>query len=137
MLALHPHFSIVKACSLVGLGRKIVSIPASPENELAFDLDALKQQLEKDKKEGRGSIVVVGLGEVNTGGFPGNLSAVAELCKAYRGWLHVDAGMSSLFSCLYPARKLTSAFGGFAAAVPELAHLCAGMELADSMTLDG
>lgn len=104
MLALHPHFSIVKACSLVGLGRKIVTIPAAADNELAFDLEALKQQLEKDKQEGRGSIVVVGLGEVNTGGFPGNLPAVAELCKAYGGWLHVDAGTFPSLALLNPAR---------------------------------
>lgn len=97
MLALHPHFSIVKACSLVGLGRKIVTIPPTPENELAFDLNALKTQFTKDKKEGKGSIVVIGLGEVNTGGFPGNLTQVAELCKEYGTWLHVDAGESTEF----------------------------------------
>lgn len=70
-------------------------IPAELDNELAFDLSALKQQLEKDKAAKRGSIVVIGLGEVNTGGFPGNLPQVAELCKQYGAWLHVDAGKLS------------------------------------------
>lgn len=47
-------------------------------------------------------------------------------------------GCTLMLVSLHSVRhQLTSAFGGFAAAVPELKHLCEGMDQADSITLDG
>ncbi|GFZ49126.1 hypothetical protein JCM24511_06876 [Saitozyma sp. JCM 24511] len=123
ILTLHPHFSILKAAALVGLGggpRVVHALPSSAGDELAFDLPALKARLEEERAVGRGVIVCYGLGEVNTGGFGTGLVDVAKLCKENGAWLHVDA-----------------AFGGFAGIVPELKHLVEGMDLADSLTLDG
>ncbi|BEI81716.1 hypothetical protein CcaverHIS002_0208760 [Cutaneotrichosporon cavernicola] len=123
VLGLHPHWSIKKAAALVGLGNGpsvFHSLPADPEDELEIDLSALRGRLLAERSIGRGVIVTYGLGEVNTGGFGRGLPKVAELCRHYGAWLHVDA-----------------AFGGFAGAVPELRHLVDGMDMADSLTLDG
>lgn len=123
LLALHPHYSILKAAALVGIGagpNVVHSLAACPDDELAVDLQDLKRQLAEHSNVGRGVIVSYGPGEVNTGGFGRDLPKVAELCNQYGAWLHVDA-----------------AFGGFAAVVPELRHLVQGMDLANSLTLDG
>lgn len=96
------------------------SLPADREDELALDLDALRGRLVAEHAIGRGVIVTYGLGEVNTGGFGRGLPEVARLCKEHGAWLHVDA-----------------AFGGFAGVVPELRHLVDGIDMADSLTLDG
>ncbi|WWC87204.1 uncharacterized protein L201_002090 [Kwoniella dendrophila CBS 6074] len=123
ILSLHPHFSIAKASSLVGLGsgpRIIQSIPADPEDELAFDLEKLEAKLKEEKETGRGVIVVYGIGEVNTGGFGKGLDKVAGLCERYESWLHVDA-----------------AFGGFAGLMHELTEYTKHMDKSDSLTLDG
>ncbi|WWD22041.1 hypothetical protein CI109_106529 [Kwoniella shandongensis] len=123
ILSLHPHFSIAKAASLVGLGSSstiIHQLPAAEDDELAFDLSALEARLKVEKEVGRGVIVVYGAGEVNTGGFGSGLGDVARLSKQYGAWLHVDA-----------------AFGGFAGLMPELAPYTKDMDKADSLTLDG
>jgi glutamate/tyrosine decarboxylase-like PLP-dependent enzyme len=72
------------------------AMPATLEDELAFDLDKLEERLRAEKEIGRGVIVVYGVGEVNTGGFGRGLGDVAALCKQYSAWLHVDAGTCSL-----------------------------------------
>lgn len=123
VLGLHPHFSIRKAAALVGLGNGpsvFHSLPPDSKDELAFDLGSLHGRLLAERAIGRGVIVTYGLGEVNTGGFGRSLPAVAALCREYGAWLHIDA-----------------AFGGFAGIVPELRHLVEGMDMADSLTLDG
>ena len=123
ILGLHPHFSVTKAASLVGLGggpRVVRQVPASKDDELSFDLQALETSLKEAKASQQGVIVTYGMGEVNTGGLGQDLEGVASICKAYGAWLHVDA-----------------AFGGFAAALPEYQHLTKGLDLADSLTLDG
>jgi glutamate/tyrosine decarboxylase-like PLP-dependent enzyme len=63
--------------------------------------------------------VMASAGTVNTGDFD-DLVAVAELCQRHGAWLHVDG-----------------AFGIFAACVPELKGLVAGLERADSIAADG
>lgn len=134
VLSLHPHFSITKAASLVGIGggpNVVHTLPSAHDDELAFDLDVLRNRLVEEKEVGRGVIVAYGLGEVNTGGFGRGLEEVAKMCRDYGAWLHVDAG--TLIAC--PTLKV--AFGGFAGAVPELRGLVKGMDMADSLTLDG
>ncbi|WVW78763.1 hypothetical protein I302_100725 [Kwoniella bestiolae CBS 10118] len=123
ILSLHPHFSISKAASLVGLGggpKVIQTVLSDPEDELSFDLEKLEERLKVEKEVGRGVIVCYGLGEVNTGGFGRNLDKVAELSREYGAWLHVDG-----------------AFGGFAGLMPELSEYTKHMDKADSLTLDG
>jgi glutamate/tyrosine decarboxylase-like PLP-dependent enzyme len=95
LLTLHAHFSILKAASLVGIGsgpNVVQTLPNVEGDELAFDISALRKRLEEEKTVGRGVIVCYGLGEVNTGGFAGDLEQVAKACEEFGAWLHVDAG---------------------------------------------
>jgi len=111
-----PHASIYKAMSMLGLGRQnIQTLPCLPERE-AVDLNALRAALQELK--GQPVIVVGNAGTVNSVDFD-DLSALAALKQEFSFWLHVDA-----------------AFGGFAAASPKTRHLVAGLDLADSITID-
>ncbi len=111
-----PHSSIYKAMSMLGLGRQNLRlIPCLPERE-AVDIAALREVL-RDLK-GQPVIVVGNAGTVNTVDFD-DLKALAILKQEFNFWLHVDA-----------------AFGGFAAASPSTRALVAGLDLADSITID-
>ena len=111
-----PHASIYKALSMAGLGRSALHPIATKSAGEAVDLAALEEALQK--QEGMPSIVVANAGTVNTVDFD-DLTAIATLREKYSFWLHIDG-----------------AFGGFAACSPQYSHYVAGMELADSLTID-
>jgi glutamate/tyrosine decarboxylase-like PLP-dependent enzyme len=112
-----PHASILKALSMLGMGRQVMEyLPCLPDR-MAVDPQALAQRLAA--LNGAPAIVVASAGEVNTGDFD-DLAALAALCKTYGAWLHVDG-----------------AFGLFAACDLARAHLLRGLEAADSITADG
>jgi glutamate/tyrosine decarboxylase-like PLP-dependent enzyme len=104
------HVSLLKALSLLGLGRdRVVRVPADGQGrmraELLPPLDAR-------------TILCIQAGNVNTGAF----DPAAELCAAAHArdaWVHVDG-----------------AFGLWAAATPRLAQLVSGFAAADSWALD-
>lgn len=112
-----PHASVIKALSMLGMGRQVVeSIPLLP-GRMAVDPTALEARLAV--LDGMPAIVVASAGEVNTGDFD-DLERLSALCKRYGSWLHVDG-----------------AFGLFAACDPARAHLLRGLDAADSITADG
>ncbi len=112
-----PHASILKALSMLGMGRQVMEyLPCLP-GRMAVDPQAIAQRL--TALSGAPAIVVASAGEVNTGDFD-DLEALAALCKTYGAWLHVDG-----------------AFGLFAACDPARAHLLRGLDAADSITADG
>lgn len=111
-----PHSSVVKALAMLGMGRQsLVQIPRLPGRE-AIDPAALAVELEK--REGTRAIVVASAGTVNTTDFD-DLEALARIKEKYPFWLHVDG-----------------AFGLFAAASPQYRNRVAGIEAADSITVD-
>jgi glutamate/tyrosine decarboxylase-like PLP-dependent enzyme len=104
------HVSVQKALALVGFGReRVVHVPVDSQGRMRAD--ALPPV---DAR----TVVCVQAGNVNTGAF----DPIAEICKRARAqgaWVHVDG-----------------AFGMWAAAAPELAHLARGIEDADSWATD-
>jgi len=110
-----PHSSIYKSLSMLGIGKSSMQLVNSLDNREAIDVRALEQAL---KKHPNPSIVIANAGTVNTVDFD-DLIAINSLKQKYNFWLHVDA-----------------AFGCFAACSDRYSHLVAGLNFADSITID-
>jgi len=109
------HTTIFSALRYLGFGqRNFVTIASDAAGRMrADDLGRMLDQHEGPK------IIVAQAGHINSGAFD-PLPQLAELAKTHSAWLHVDG-----------------AFGLWARAVPEFHRLCAGVELADSWSVDG
>jgi len=112
------HSSVRKAVELLGLGHEALrSIPVA--KDYTIDLPALRERINADKAAGYRPICIVGnAGTVNTGATD-DLRALAGLSREEGVWFHVDG-----------------AFGALAALVPDLRHLVAGLDQADSVAFD-
>ncbi|MEU8140445.1 pyridoxal-dependent decarboxylase [Nonomuraea sp. NPDC048901] len=109
------HSSVPKGLSMLGLGRRaLVTVPTIPGREC---VDPVALELALRQVDGP-CVVVANAGTVNTADFD-DLRAIAALRERHDFWLHVDA-----------------AFGAFAALSPAHAHLCDGLDLADSICVD-
>jgi glutamate/tyrosine decarboxylase-like PLP-dependent enzyme len=108
------HVTVDRAVRLLGLGTaSIESIAADAQGRM--EIDGLRRAL----ADGGGpTIVCAQLGDVNTGAFD-PLPQIADAADEAGAWLHVDG-----------------AFGMWAASSPRLAHLCAGVDRADSWATD-
>lgn len=114
------HFSIIKAASIIGIGKKNCLEISNSSNLLEFDLKELELILKTYKNnDNTGVIIVIGFGEVNTGHFSNQISYIRKLCDEYDAWLHVDA-----------------AFGIMSRISPIYDNLSKNLELADSITAD-
>jgi glutamate/tyrosine decarboxylase-like PLP-dependent enzyme len=104
------HPSLIKALGMAGLGRsRVIRVPVDDQGRMRPDaLPELRPP----------AIVCVQAGNVNSGAFD-PMDEIIPLVKARGAWVHVDG-----------------AFGFWAAASPELAHLAAGMDQADSWATD-
>jgi glutamate/tyrosine decarboxylase-like PLP-dependent enzyme len=107
------HVTISRALRLLGIGREQeVVLPVDRAGRM--DVSRLAAALEP----GGPTIVCAQAGEVNTGAFD-DLEAVLDATSGTDAWVHVDG-----------------AFGLWAATVPSLGHLLAGVERADSWATD-
>lgn len=112
------HASVTKAARLAGLPRRAVCpVPCTPE--LRLDPVALARLIAEDRAAGlRPFCVVASAGTTNTGAVD-PLAELAALCRREGLWLHVDG-----------------AYGGFFQLTEEGQRVLAGIEEADSITLD-
>ncbi|MGC9292658.1 MAG: pyridoxal phosphate-dependent decarboxylase family protein [Acidobacteriaceae bacterium] len=112
------HHSLDKSLALLGLGRKALRrIPATTRAEM--DLLALDTQVRADKAAGLLPLVVVGTAGTTSSGAIDPLPELAEFCQQQGLWFHVDG-----------------AYGGAAVFSDKHRPLVAGMERADSITID-
>jgi glutamate/tyrosine decarboxylase-like PLP-dependent enzyme len=104
------HVSLLKGLSMLGLGRsRVVRVPTDGQGRMRADaLPALDAR----------TIVCIQAGNVNTGAFD-PAEAICSRARAANAWVHVDG-----------------AFGMWAAAAPERAHLMKGFASADSWATD-
>ena len=93
VLSTMPHSSLLKACSVVGLGRSCVIDVGVSKEFLEFNLAVLEDHL---KRQNTVSIIALSCGEVNTGLFAthgySEVECIRALCDKYGAWIHVDGG---------------------------------------------
>ncbi|HEX5601034.1 MAG TPA: pyridoxal-dependent decarboxylase, partial [Pyrinomonadaceae bacterium] len=109
------HSSIEKAVITLGLGQRgMRKIPT--DSEFRMDAGALAAAIDEDKRNGFLPFCVVAtVGTTSTSSID-PVPDIVPICKEHAMWLHVDA-----------------AYAGSAAVVPELRHILAGCERADSL----
>nr|WP_330174679.1 pyridoxal-dependent decarboxylase [Streptomyces sp. NBC_01498] len=112
------HFSVQRAAALLGLGEDAV-IPVPVDSQLRMKAGALASTLERCVERGELPVAIVATAGTTDTGAIDPLPECAELAAAYGAWLHVDA-----------------AYGGGALLSDRLAPLLAGIERADSVSLD-
>jgi glutamate/tyrosine decarboxylase-like PLP-dependent enzyme len=112
------HACLDRSAELLGLGQAhLQKIPV--DDDFRIRLDVLDATIRADLGAGHQPFCLVGnAGTVNTGAID-PLEALADIAARYDMWFHVDG-----------------AYGAFAALAPETRPLFAGLERADSLTLD-
>ncbi|MFJ8308356.1 MULTISPECIES: pyridoxal phosphate-dependent decarboxylase family protein [unclassified Streptomyces] len=114
------HFSVQKSAQLLGLGRDaVVAIPT--DHSKRMQTVGLARALERCVSEGDVPMAVVATAGTTDFGSIDPLPGIAELCAQYDTWMHVDAA----YGC-----------GLLASPTPARRALLAGIERADSVTVD-
>jgi glutamate/tyrosine decarboxylase-like PLP-dependent enzyme len=117
MIGDEAHATVLTALQYLGFGRdRVTRIGVDGQGQLRTDL--FREALER-LDPGSPLLVIAQAGNVNTGGFD-PVGDMADLLAAHQNaWLHVDG-----------------AFGLWAAVSPDLRHLVAGVDKADSWSTD-
>jgi len=104
------HATIYKALSIIGLGSEcLIKVPTKEDGSIS--LEAMPEMDER-------TLLILQAGNVNSGAFD-DFEAICRKARNAGAWVHVDG-----------------AFGLWAAASEELRHLCKGVSLADSWSVD-
>lgn len=99
------HHCIDKALHIAGRRHSPRRLVATDEN-YRMSVEALSQALEEDRASGvRPWLVVASAGTVDTGAVD-PLPEIAELCRRYGAWLHVDGAYGGLFALCDEGRAL-------------------------------
>jgi aromatic-L-amino-acid/L-tryptophan decarboxylase len=112
------HLAWIKIACMVGLGRNAVRLVAT-DGLGRMDAAALALALETDRRQGLAPFMIAATAGTTNAGMVDPLHACADLASALGLWLHVDA-----------------AWGGALIASPTLKRELAGIERADSVTID-
>ncbi len=112
------HYSVVRGVEAAGLGSSAVRrIPIDGRRRM--DVTLLAEALRRDREEGVVPVAVVATAGTTLTGAVDPLDEIASLCEEHGTWLHVDG-----------------AYGLPAAATPSAGPLFAGLQRADSLTVD-
>ena len=112
------HYSVVRAAELLGLGSASVrTLPLDDRRRLRPD--AVAEAIDADLAAGVAPVAVVATAGTTLTGAVDPIDALADVCEERGLWLHVDG-----------------AYGVAAATTPSAGALFAGLERADSVTLD-
>lgn len=114
----HAHSSVDKAALLAGFGRDHVRLVPT-DAAWAMRPDALEEAIRADLAAGRKPCAVVATTGTTTTTAMDPIGGIAEIARAHRLWLHVDAAMA-----------------GSVMILPECRHLWEGIEGADSLVLN-
>lgn len=112
------HLAWVKIAVQAGLGRSAVNLVATDENG-CLDPDALCAAIYVDRKAGRVPVMIAATAGTTNAGMIDPLPACYEIAREPSLWFHVDA-----------------AWGGTLIASPPRRAVLAGLEKADSVTID-
>lgn len=117
-VSVETHTWIQKAMDLFGLGTgQIRWIGQDLDGKMS--ITGLERSIEQDLRKGNQPIMVVGTAGSVSIGVVDSLQGIDRICRKYDLWFHIDG-----------------AYGGLAAAVPEIRETFAGLELADSLAVD-
>jgi aromatic-L-amino-acid/L-tryptophan decarboxylase len=112
------HSSIDKAALALGFGLENL-VHVAVDDELRMRPDALARVINDDRAQGFLPLACVATVGTTSATSIDPVPAIAEICEREALWLHVDA-----------------AYGGIAAIVPEMRHVLAGVEHADSLVVN-
>ena len=112
------HYCVDKALHIAGRGsspRRLIDT----DNAYRMSRQALEEAFEQDRRDGvKPWLVVASAGTVDTGAVD-PLPEIADLCRRYGAWLHVDGAYGGLFALCEQGRELLR-----------------GIDRADSIALD-
>lgn len=112
------HHSVRRAAGLAGFPSRAVR-SVGVDDQFRIRIDELERSIDADREAGRTPFLVnASAGTTNTGAVD-DLAALADLCEREDLWLHIDA-----------------AYGGFFMLTERGRRTQAGLERADSVTLD-
>ena len=112
------HSSAQRAAWMAGVPRKNIRLLPC-DDDFRLSARGLTRAIADDRAQGMiPFMVVANAGTTNTGAVD-PLSAIADLCEREKIWMHIDA-----------------AYGGFAVLAPDGKRALAGIERADSVTMD-
>ncbi len=112
------HYSVVRSAELLGIGSDHVrSLELDERRRLRPE--AVADAIDADRAAGITPVAVVATAGTTLTGAVDPIDALADVCASRDVWLHVDG-----------------AYGVAAASTPSAGHLFAGLDRADSVTLD-
>ena len=112
------HYSVVRSAELLGLGSAWVR-SLSQDDRRRLAPEEVARAIDADRAAGVAPVAVVATAGTTLTGAVDPIDALADVCAARDVWLHVDG-----------------AYGVAAASTPSAGHLFAGLDRADSVTLD-
>jgi aromatic-L-amino-acid/L-tryptophan decarboxylase len=112
------HYSVMRAVELLGIGSRSVRALAIDDHR-RLRAGAVAEAIDRDRADGVTPVAVVATAGTTLTGAIDPIDELADVCSRRGVWLHVDG-----------------AYGVAAAAVPRMSESFAGLDRADSVSLD-